>query len=151
MGAYAYRRHADLFRWAEGSTGPRARCVWFWSWGGCGIQQPRVDKRRLLHEVVVDLPAEKVLRWLAPGNMAVNSRHWPGDHPRAAIGGEIFRRRRLGQKTVGVDVAQQIGIAELVGIQLGDLLAQVVVVVVVTSLDANLSRHHGVTSQPRSG
>jgi hypothetical protein len=38
LGAYAYARHPDLFRWAEGAAAPRARCAWFWSWGG--LQPP---------------------------------------------------------------------------------------------------------------
>lgn len=34
MGGYAYARHHQLFTWADWTVAPRARCSWFWSWGG---------------------------------------------------------------------------------------------------------------------
>ena len=106
------------------------------------VQLPWIDEGRGPHEVVVDRPAEEALGRVEPRPMATQLRHRAADRPNPAGDEQISRSTRTVEDHVGVDMADQRRLRELVGVELGDLLAEVVVRIVAAHPHLCAVPHH---------
>ena len=94
------------------------------------IEPPRIREWRPLQEVVCGCPAQKFPRRPGPWPVAWQAFDRPRVNLWLSIRYQIVRRCRLPEYAVRVHMANEISFADPIGVQLADLLAQVVVSVV---------------------